>query len=49
MQTNLVRNCSVRNLLWNAFWVYYFLKHVDHIIELSMDVSDNNHWLLHLQ
>ena len=33
-------------LRWDAFRVDNFLKHVDHIVKLSMDVSDDNHGLL---
>ena len=34
------------HLRWDAFRVDNFLKHVDHVIELSVDVSDDNHRLL---
>ena len=30
-----------------AFGVNHFLKHVDHVVELSVDVTYDDHWLLH--
>ena len=38
---------SSLNLLWDSFWVNYFLKHVDHVIVLSMDVSNDYDWFLY--
>lgn len=34
------------HLLWNALRVDDLLKHVDHIVELTMDITDDDHWLL---
>lgn len=37
------------DLLRDTFRVDDLLKHVDHIVELSMDVADNDDWLLDLE
>lgn len=37
------------DLLWNAFGVDDLLEHVDHVIELAVDVADDDDWLLDLQ
>ena len=42
-----ILSISEIHLLWQISTIDYFFKHVDQIIELSMDISDNNHWLLH--
>ena len=36
-------------LLIHSFGIDHFLKHVDHIVELSVDVADDDDWLLHSQ
>ena len=36
-------------LLRNSFWVDDFLKHVNHVIELPMDVTYDDDWLLDLE
>ena len=30
----------------DAFGIHYFLKHVDHVVELTMNVTDNDDRLL---
>ena len=35
------------HLRWYAFGVDHFLKHVDHVVELSMDITNDDHWFLH--
>ena len=37
------------DLLWNALWVDDLLEHVDQVVELSVDVTDDDDRLLHLQ
>ena len=44
--TNLFHKIHLR---WYAFGVDHFLKHVDHVVELSVDVTDDDHGLLHSQ
>jgi hypothetical protein len=49
-----IQICNIRGqnfvqylyLRWYALGIYNFLKHVDHVVELSMDVTDDNDWLL---
>ena len=36
-------------LLRNALWVNDFLEHVDHVIELPVDVTNDYDWLLDLE
>ena len=36
-------------LLWNALWIDDFLEHVDHVIELTMNVTNDDDWLLNLE
>ena len=38
--------CSNLYLRWYALGIYNFLKHVDHVVELSMDVTNDDDWLL---
>ena len=42
--TNLFPKMHLR---WYAFGVDHFLKHVDHVVELSVDIADDDHGLLH--
>ena len=42
--TNLFHKMHLRRY---AFGVDHFLKHVDHVVELSVDVTDDDHGLLH--
>ena len=42
--TNLFHKMHLR---WYAFGVDHFLKHVDHVVELSVDIADDDHGLLH--
>ena len=41
--TNLFHEMHLR---WYAFGVDYFLEHVDHVVELSVDVTNDDHGLL---
>lgn len=47
-RTNLVQKPPMC-LLRNALWVDDFLEHMDHVIELPMDVTDDDDWLLNLE
>ena len=40
---------SSLNLLWDSFWVNYLLKHVNHVIELPVDVTDDYDRFLYSQ
>lgn len=35
-----------RNIRWDALGVDDLLEHVDHVVELSVDVADDNYRLL---
>ena len=48
-RTDLVPKSIIMRLLRNSFWVDDFLEHVNHVIELSMDVTDDDDWLLDLE
>ena len=37
------------NLRRDALWINDFLKHVDHVIVLTVDITDNDYWLLDSQ
>lgn len=45
-RTDLVLNQALICLLRNAFRVNDFLEHVNHVIELTMYVTDDNDWFL---
>ena len=39
----------LRYLLRDALGVDDLLKHVDHVIELAVDIADDDDWLLHAE
>ena len=48
--TDLSHNAAqIGYLLRNAFRVNHFLEHVDHVVVLTVDVADDDHWLLDLK
>lgn len=42
-------NLQLINLRWDPLGVDHLLEHMDHVVELSVDISDNNDRLLDAQ
>ena len=47
--TDFVLDFILICLLRNAFGVDDLLKHVDHVVKLTVNVTDDDHWLLDLE